>query len=114
MLHLVKAVEQLLALSLLRLVKCLHYPFDLCHAVDLEPFMLDRIHNLMHPVVENLDVLLNLLIAVEILKVLVRVVGEVRLKSVVILRVASPDLSLFPLKHLIDVHGLLGDEMYCI
>lgn len=76
--------------------------------------MLDRVYNLMYPVVENLDVLLNLLSGVKILEVLVRVVGEVRPKSVVILRIASSSLTLFLLQHLIYVHRLLGDEVYCI
>ena len=63
MFHHIKARQQLLALRLLCLVECLDNFLDLCDRVHFEPLLLDRVHQLVHAIVEHFDVLLYLLVA---------------------------------------------------
>ena len=56
------------------LVELLNVVFDLVDAVELEPFRIDRIDELVHPVKEDSNALFYLLVAHQISKVFVRIV----------------------------------------
>lgn len=53
----------MLALSLLRLIESLNDPFDLGNAINLKPLAIDRVDDFVHPIIEDLDVSLDLLLA---------------------------------------------------
>lgn len=72
--HLVELLQQFVTDLGLSLVECLDSGLDLLHGVELEPLLVDRVEQLVHPVEEDADVLLDLLIAHQVLKVAVRVV----------------------------------------
>ena len=59
----------------LLLVERLHRVLDLLDGVEFEALLVDRVDELVHPVEEHLDVLLDLLVRQQILEVTVRVVA---------------------------------------
>ena len=69
--HLVKLLQQLVALLSLLLVELFDVVLDLVDAVELEPLRVDWIYQLVHPVEEHSDALFDLLVAHQVREVVV-------------------------------------------
>ena len=73
--HLVKFAQHVLGHVNLLLVEGLHGGLDLLHGVQLQPLLVDRVHQLVHPVEEDANILLDLLVAEQVLEVVIGVVA---------------------------------------